>query len=72
MLITGATGFVGKALTEMTSQAGHEVSAVVRKQSQILPAEVKQIVAGDFLRFVGDFGIHTGKGTRKRYLESSE
>lgn len=53
LLITGATGFVGKALTETASQAGHEVSALVRKHSQILPQGVEQIVAGDFLRFVG-------------------
>lgn len=48
ILITGATGFVGKAVTEATIKSGYQVSALVRSESQQLPTDVYQIAVGDF------------------------
>ncbi|AFI83937.1 epimerase [Methylophaga nitratireducenticrescens] len=47
IFVTGATGFVGKALVAQLVAEGHEVIAAVRKHSAELPEEVEQIVVGD-------------------------
>ncbi len=48
LLLTGATGFVGRAVTESACLAGHEVTALIRKESALLPTAVSQIAVGDF------------------------
>lgn len=50
-LITGATGFVGRALTQQACDAGSHVTALVRSQTPILPMEANQIVVGDLKKF---------------------
>ncbi|MBX3215011.1 MAG: NAD-dependent epimerase/dehydratase family protein [Labilithrix sp.] len=47
-LVTGATGFLGKHLVRALVDAGHTVSALVRKKSGDLPPEVTQL-EGDVL-----------------------
>ena len=37
ILVTGATGFIGKSLVEFMSKQGHEISCFVRKTSNIGP-----------------------------------
>ena len=50
LLVTGATGFLGKALvTDLLSNA-FEVKALVRQPSAELPLSVKQVVAGDLAK----------------------
>ncbi len=46
-MITGATGFVGRELSESLLKAGHDIYALNREKVSILPSEVKQIVIGD-------------------------
>ena len=54
MLVTGATGFVGKALvTDLFSKAC-EVKGLVRQPSLVLPLAVEQIVVGDLLELTVD------------------
>lgn len=50
LLITGATGFVGRAVSESALLAGHGVTALVRNESALLPAAISQIAMGDFQR----------------------
>lgn len=52
-LITGATGFVGRALTQQVCDTGGHVTALVRSQTPILPMEANQIVVGDLEKFAG-------------------
>jgi nucleoside-diphosphate-sugar epimerase len=47
ILVTGATGFVGKALINSLIGTDHEIIALVREQSLFLPQQVTQIVAGN-------------------------
>jgi nucleoside-diphosphate-sugar epimerase len=48
VLLTGSTGFIGKALmTELILQ-NFSVSIAIRKKTSIFPDEVKQFVVGDF------------------------
>ncbi len=47
ILITGATGFIGKALTKAMLTAGYEVSIALRKRAD-MPAHAKQFMVGDF------------------------
>ncbi|MBX3626752.1 MAG: NAD-dependent epimerase/dehydratase family protein [Rhizobacter sp.] len=49
VLLTGATGFIGRHLALALAQAGHEVVAVVRRPGVALPGVSAQI-AGDFTR----------------------
>lgn len=49
VLLTGATGFIGRRLAVALAQAGHEVLAVVRRPGAALPGVHTQI-AGDFTR----------------------
>jgi len=43
VILTGATGFVGKALAELLIKSGHEVIAFVRNFSSVLSPAIKQI-----------------------------
>lgn len=47
ILITGATGFVGQALTAALLKDGHDICALVREKKNIFPSSVKQAVTGD-------------------------
>lgn len=49
VLLTGATGFIGRHLAPALAQAGHEVVAVVRRPAAALPGVSGQ-VEGDFTR----------------------
>ena len=48
ILLTGATGFVGKALVSELMQKNFNVSIAVRQKSNLFPGNVKQFVVGDF------------------------
>ena len=47
--VTGATGFVGKALIENLLSEFHEVKALVRQSSEALPLAVEQVIVGDLV-----------------------
>lgn len=49
VLLTGATGFVGSALTERLHQRHYTVRAAVRRISDTLPSAIQQITIGDLL-----------------------
>lgn len=51
IFVTGATGFIGKALINSLLADNHNVIAGVRKLSKQLPATVKQIEIGDLAEF---------------------
>lgn len=48
VLITGATGFIGKSLLSELLRQNFNISIVVRQKTNIFPAKVKQFVVGDF------------------------
>ncbi len=48
LLLTGATGFIGKNLVEELIQQNFNVSIAVRQKTNLFPDEVKQFVIGDF------------------------
>ena len=48
ILITGATGFIGKALVAELIQQDFNISIAVRQKTSLFPAEVKQFVVGNF------------------------
>ncbi|MCO5413240.1 MULTISPECIES: UDP-glucose 4-epimerase family protein [Ralstonia] len=43
ILVTGATGFVGRALVDLLAQRKHSVRAAVRQKSSLLPDAVEQV-----------------------------
>ena len=47
-LVTGATGFIGKALVTELLENSSEVVIVVREKSNLFRGQVKQFVVGDF------------------------
>ncbi len=49
ILLTGATGFVGSALTQHLYQQGHSLTAAVRRVTDNLPPSIQQIPLGDLL-----------------------
>lgn len=58
VLVTGANGFVGKALTPALLDAGHQVTVLVRDASTYDSPESVEVVGGDLLdapSLVGDF-----------------
>jgi nucleoside-diphosphate-sugar epimerase len=48
VLLTGATGFIGKALVAELMQKNFDVSIVVRQKNNLFPDKVKQFVVGSF------------------------
>lgn len=54
VLVTGATGFVGKALIADLLSTTCEVKALVRQPSAELPLSVKQVVVGDLAELALD------------------
>ena len=54
VLVTGASGFVGRALTQSLSRAGFHVRAAARDRSKIPPAEFVEAVAMPDLSRPGD------------------
>ena len=48
VLLTGATGFIGKALVAELIQQNFHISITVRQKTNLFPDEVKQFVVGDF------------------------
>jgi len=47
VLLTGATGFIGRSLSVELPEKGFEVIAAVRRLSDFLPETVQQVVVGD-------------------------
>jgi nucleoside-diphosphate-sugar epimerase len=48
VLITGATGFIGKSLISELIQQNFNISIAVRQKTSLFPDKVKQFVVGDF------------------------
>lgn len=48
VLVTGATGFIGKALVAELIEQNFSISIAVRQKTNMFPDEVKQFVVGDF------------------------
>lgn len=48
ILLTGATGFIGKVLVAELLKQNFDVSIVVRNKTDLFPAKVKQFAVGDF------------------------
>ena len=51
VLVTGATGFVGKALIENLLCESYQIKALVRGSSEELPVAVEQVIVGDLTDF---------------------
>jgi len=51
VLLTGATGFFGRALVNSLVNANCEVVALVRSESLLLPKDVKQVVFDDLMNW---------------------
>ncbi len=50
LLVTGATGFIGRALTESLAETGTwDIMAAVRKQDDYLPDNVRQYIYSGIL-----------------------
>lgn len=47
VLLTGASGFVGKAVIEELLSNSYEVKALVRQFSEVIPLAVEQVIVGD-------------------------
>ncbi|MFJ2989754.1 NAD-dependent epimerase/dehydratase family protein [Collimonas sp. NPDC087041] len=56
ILVTGASGFVGRYLCQYLSSAGHEVTALVRTRGASIPGVKNELVVADFnnLEVIGD------------------
>ncbi|BBB24030.1 UDP-glucose 4-epimerase [Isorropodon fossajaponicum endosymbiont JTNG4] len=48
ILLTGATGFVGRALSQELLNRGFDLSVAVRRKTSIFSDKVKQFIVGDF------------------------
>lgn len=47
ILVTGASGFVGRALSEQLQRLGHGVVAAARSTSSRIPSSVRSVLTGD-------------------------
>ena len=50
ILLTGATGFIGKKLIQELSNKNFELSVILRHKTDYLPGAIKQFVIGDFAK----------------------
>ena len=50
VLVTGASGFIGRALVEELSLAGHRVRAAMRQPADVFPREVEVVAVSDLTR----------------------
>jgi nucleoside-diphosphate-sugar epimerase len=50
ILVTGASGFIGKALIKELISTGHKVKALARKEIPSLPSNVEQIIINDLVQ----------------------
>ncbi len=57
ILLTGATGFIGRALVDELLEKGHEVNAIIREISGDLPTQVNQFILHDL-----DVLLHENSG----------
>jgi nucleoside-diphosphate-sugar epimerase len=64
VFVTGATGFVGRALVEDLLSKSYEVKALVRQYSETLPLAVEQVVVGD----LADFNLANCEGLLRKAL----
>ena len=48
VLLTGATGFIGKALVSELIQQNFHISIAVRQKTNLFPDKVKQFLVSDF------------------------
>src|SRR5262245_29092959 len=50
MLVTGASGFIGRALVAELASAGHAVRAAMRQPADVFPRSVEVIAVADLTR----------------------
>jgi nucleoside-diphosphate-sugar epimerase len=50
ILVTGASGFIGRSLVEELSLAGHRVRAAMRQPADVFPREVEVVAVSDLTR----------------------
>jgi nucleoside-diphosphate-sugar epimerase len=50
VLVTGASGFIGRALVEQLSLAGYRVRAAMRQPADVFPREVEVVAVSDLTR----------------------
>jgi nucleoside-diphosphate-sugar epimerase len=60
ILVTGATGFVGRALINVLLKSGHQITAPVRMKTKTLPSCIKQIEIGDLSSLYSGDDCHSG------------
>ena len=68
VFVTGATGFVGKALIENLLSELHEVKALVRQSSEALPLAVEQVIVGD----LADLTLNDSCGLSRKNFKDVE
>src|SRR4029077_3399846 len=50
ILVTGASGFIGRALVEGLAHAGHTVRAAMRQPADVFPRSVEVVAVSDLTR----------------------
>ena len=68
IFVTGATGFVGKALIENLLSKPYEVKALVRQFSEALPLPVEQVIVGD----LADLTLSDSSGLSRKIFRGVE